>query len=68
MLPDALQRLKNRLETRTSLTEDQVALLAELRALDADPRVRVVITEDFKKSITATRIVAGPGTCQCCGR
>jgi hypothetical protein len=68
MLPPALERLRIRLEQRGSLTDEQRTLLAELRAIDADPHVRVVITEDLKKGITATRIVAGPGTCQCCGR
>jgi hypothetical protein len=68
MLPSALSRLKNRLEAKVSLTDEQRLLLAELRTLEADPRVTSFVTEDVKKSITATRILSGPGTCECCGR
>jgi hypothetical protein len=68
MLPDALGRLKSRLERNLSLTDEQRLLLVELRALDADPHVRTVITEELRKGVTATRIVSGPGACQCCGR
>jgi hypothetical protein len=68
MLPGALAALKNRLEQRSSLTDEQRSLLAELRALDADPNVRVVITEELRRRIPATRIVSGPGSCDCCGR
>lgn len=68
MLPPALTRLKNTLGRRSSLTEEQRLLLVELRALDSDPKVRVVITEELQRGVTATRIVAGPGACECCGR
>lgn len=68
MLPPRLGKLKQKLEQAARLSDEQRSLLVELRALERDPRLRVEITEELQRNISATRIVSGPGACECCGR
>jgi len=76
MLPEEMQRLRNRLarQSRTTLDQDRLAreldeVSAILDAIEAGRGDDVRSRETVRRLTESTRITSGPGnSCNCCGR
>lgn len=66
VLPSNLSKIRERLEEKHALSDEEQALLDELKKLD-QALEELPYTE--RRSLRKTQIVSGPGgRCQCCGQ